>query len=303
MRPDALAPSDPAAALPQAPSKFHDLFVLTKARLNALVVLTTAGGYYLGAPAAIDLVALAVTSIGTGLVAAGAAAVNQVLERDVDRLMHRTRRRPVADGRMTKTEGRTIALALSAAGLVMLWLGANAVAMAIALATLLIYALIYTPLKRRTSLATVVGAVPGALPPLIGWTAAGGSLISPAAWALFAIMFVWQLPHFLAIAWMYRDDYARAGLPMLPVVDRQGQLTGLQAMLWSATLIPISQLPFFGGLASGTYAIGALMLGIGLFALAATFARRRTDANARALFYGSLLYLPLLWVLMTAAKL
>jgi protoheme IX farnesyltransferase len=302
MRPDALAPPDPAGALSPARSKLQDLVVLTKLRLNALVVITSAGGFYLATRGPLDAVALALTAAGTGLVASGAAAFNQVDERDTDRLMQRTRARPVADGRMTSVEGRAIALALAAIGLGLLWAAANVTAMLIALATLVIYAGVYTPLKRRTSLATIVGAVPGALPPLIGWTAAGGSLADPPAWALFALMFVWQLPHFLAIAWLYRDDYARAGLPMLPVIDRDGRLTGLQAMLWAATLVPVSQLPFLSRLTSGPYAFGALFLGLALLWLAASFARRRTDANARALFYGSITYLPLLWVLMAVGK-
>ena len=146
--------------------------------------------------------------------------------------------------------------------------GSTATAAIVALATFLIYALVYTPLKRRTSLATVVGAVPGALPPLIGWTAAGARSRIRGAWALFSLMFVWQLPHFLAIAWIYREDYARGGLPMLPVIDRDGRLTGLQAMLWAATLVPVSQLPVLAGLTTGAYAIGALVLGIGQFVLA-----------------------------------
>jgi protoheme IX farnesyltransferase len=302
MKPGVLAPPERVAALPASRSRLQDFFVLTKARLNALVVATSAGGYYMAAEPPLEVGRLMIAALGTGLVASGAAALNQVDERDVDRVMARTRSRPVADGRMRVSEGRTIAVTLAVIGLAMLWIGANATAMAIALATLLIYAFVYTPLKRRTSLATVVGAVPGALPPLIGWTAAGGSLAHPAAWALFAVMFVWQLPHFLAIAWMFRDDYARAGLPMLPVIDRRGRLTGLQAMLWSATLVPLSQLPYFGGLSSGAYAIGAAVLGIGLFVLAAAFARRRTDGNARALFYGSITYLPLLWTLMAVGK-
>jgi protoheme IX farnesyltransferase len=300
MKPDVAVSPGPGGAI-TARTRVNDLAVLTKARLNALVVATSAGGYYMAARP-VDPATLVVTALGTGLVACGAAAINQVDERDIDRLMQRTRLRPVADGRMSPGEGRAIALALSAAGLVLLWLGANVTAAIIALATLLIYAFVYTPMKRRTSLATVVGAIPGALPPLIGWTAASGSLAHPGAWALFSIMFVWQLPHFLAIAWMCREDYARGGLPMLSVIDRHGRLTGLQAMLWAATLVPLSQLPLLAGLTTGTYAAGALVLGIGHFVLAATFARRPTDANARALFYGSITYLPLLWTLMAIAR-
>jgi protoheme IX farnesyltransferase len=164
------------------------------------------------------------------------------------------------------------------------------------------YALVYTPLKRRSSLSTVVGAVPGALPPLIGWAAAGGSLATLAPWSLFGFMFLWQLPHFLAIAWIYRDEYARAGLPMLPVIDAAGAMTGRQAMLWAATIIPVSELPFLLGIASGVYAIGALVLGVGQLVLAMQFALRRSLGTARALFYGSITYLPLLWILMALSR-
>jgi heme o synthase len=285
-------------AMSPARSKLADVLVLAKVRVNALVVATTAGGYYMASREAIDPAALVVACLGTALVAGGAAAINQVQERATDRLMERTRLRPMADGRMGAGEGVLIALALSAAGLAILAFGANRSAALVALATLVSYAAIYTPMKRRSSLATVIGAVPGALPPIIGWAAAGGSLGIAAPWALFLLMFLWQLPHFLAIAWIYRDDYARAGLPMLPVIDTNGALTGRQAALWAATLIPFSLLPYLIGMAGAPYAIAALLLGSAQFVLAAAFALRRTTANARALFYGSITYLPLLWMLM-----
>ena len=249
-----------------------------------------------------DLVGLAVTCLGTALVASAAAAINQVDERETDRLMVRTRQRPIAEGRIGSGEGRVIAVALSVAGLAILWAAANVVAMLVALATFVSYAFIYTPMKRRTSLATVVGAVPGALPPLIGWAAARGTVAEPAPWALFLLMFLWQLPHFLAIAWLYREDYARAGLPMLSVVDRAGALTGRQATLWAATLVPFSVLPYLIGLTGPAYGAGALVLGALQLCLAANFAIRRTDASARSLFYGSITYLPLLWLLMVMGK-
>ena len=280
----------------------NDLLVLTKVRVNALVVATTAGGYYMAAPPAIDWVTLILTCVFTALVASGAAAINQVDERDTDRLMTRTRERPLAAERMTPATGRLIAGALSAAGLVGLWLVSNLEATLVALVTLVTYALVYTPLKRRSSLSTVVGAVPGALPPLIGWAAAGGSLATLAPWSLFGFMFLWQLPHFLAIAWIYRDEYARAGLPMLPVIDAEGAMTGRQAMLWATTIIPVSELPFLVGLVAGAYAIGALVLGVGQLMLAIQFAQRRTIGTARALFYGSITYLPLLWLLMAVTR-
>jgi protoheme IX farnesyltransferase len=285
-----------------ARSKVGDVIMLAKPRLNSLVVLTSAGGYYMAAPPSLDPIALGLASAGTALVAAGAAAINQVDERDLDRLMVRTRQRPMADGRMSVTQGRAVAAVFAGLGLATLWLGANPTAALVALTTLLIYAFVYTPLKRRTSLSTIVGAVPGALPPLVGWAAARGTLAGAEPWTLFALMFVWQLPHFLAIAWLYRDDYARAGLPMLSVVDRHGGVTGRQAALWATLLVPVSLLPFLFGLTAGVYAIGALVCGVLQWSLAVTFARHRSLANARRLFYGSILYLPLLWILMVAAR-
>ncbi len=279
-----------------------DLIVLTKVRVNALVVATTAGGYYMAAPDAVDWTTLALTCAGTALVASGAAAINQVDERDTDRRMARTRLRPVAEGRMSPAAGRTIALLLAGAGLAGLWLASNALATLVALATFVTYAHVYTPLKRRTSLSTVVGAVPGALPPLIGWAAARGSLADVAPWSLFIIMFLWQLPHFLAIAWIYREDYTRAGLRMLPVIDAEGAMTGRQAMLWAATIVPMSELPFLVGMADERYAVGALLLSLAQLGLAAQFAMRRTQTTARTLFYGSIIYLPLLWILMGVAR-
>jgi protoheme IX farnesyltransferase len=294
MKPEAMAVSP-------ATSRLSDLFVLTKVRLNALVVATAVGGYYLAAPDGVGPLAMVVAGIGTALVAGGAAAINQVSERDIDRLMERTRQRPVADRRMTSTEGNLTGAALALVGVALLWAGANVVAAAIAFATLVIYAWIYTPLKRRTSLATIVGAVPGALPPLIGWAAARGSISGVAPWTLFLLMFLWQLPHFLAISWMCRDDYRQAGLPMLSVIDRDGAMTGRQAVLWTATLIPFSVLPFLV-LAHAAYAVGAVVLGLIFLGATLKFAYQRTDANARLLFFTSILYLPLLWALLCVAR-
>lgn len=291
-----------AVAVPDGHSWLADVLQLAKVRVNALVVATTAGGYYMAAPDVIEPGRFVATCLGTALVASGAAAINQVSERDTDRRMERTRLRPVADGRMGPAEGRLIAASLTVVGLAALWLFGGGLAMTVALATFLSYAAVYTPLKRRTSLATVVGAVPGALPPLIGWAAARGTLAEPGAWALFLIMFLWQLPHFLAIAWRYRDEYAEAGLPMLPVVDETGALTGRQAALWAATLVPFSLLPVLLGMAGAVYAVGALVLGVWQTAMAVMFAFERSDANARRLFYASIIYLPLLWLLMVLSR-
>ncbi|HUL71509.1 MAG TPA: heme o synthase [Vicinamibacterales bacterium] len=290
-----------ALAVAPAPSRLADLFVLTKVRLNALVVATAVGGYYLAAPDGVSPFTMLIACVGTALVASGAAAINQVSERDIDRQMERTRFRPIADHRMSVTEGYLTGAALAVFGVGLLWLGANALAALVAFTTLAIYVWIYTPLKRRTSLSTIVGAVPGALPPLIGWAAARGTLEGLAPWTLFLVMFLWQLPHFLAIAWMCRDDYRSAGLPMLSVVDTDGSMTGRQAALWAATLIPFSLLPFVV-VAKAPFAAGALALGFAFFAVAVRFAVRRTDANARLLFFGSITYLPLLWTLMCVAR-
>jgi protoheme IX farnesyltransferase len=280
-----------------------DILTLTKVRVNSLVVATTAGGYSIAAPHPDPLLMLNACA-ATALVAGGAAAFNQVYERDIDRLMERTRLRPVAAGRMSVATGLAISVGLSAIGLLMLWLGSGALAACVALTTSLSYALVYTPLKRLTSLSTIVGAVPGALPPVIGWAAARGTLAEPAPWVLFLIGFVWQLPHILAVSWMYREDYARARLPILAVVDTTGAMSGRQSVVWAAALIPLSLLPstpaiHFTGL---VYLIGALVLGLAQFTMAVTFARARSRDNARKLFYATLIYLPLWWLLITATR-
>ncbi len=294
--------SSDAAIVPHGRSKAADALTLAKIRVNTLVVATAAGGYYLASTGEMNVLGLVTACVGTALVAGGAAAFNQIAERDLDRLMERTHTRPLAQGRMGVPEALAIALGLAMSGLVMLWVGSGAPAALVALATLLLYAAVYTPLKRVTSLSTIVGAVPGALPPLIGWTAAGGSLADPAPWALFLLGFVWQLPHILAVGWMYREDYGRARLPVLAVVDTTGAMSGRQAVLWAATLIPISLLPSAVHLTGAAYLVGALGLGFLQLALAVSFARNRSDANAKRLFYATLTYLPLIWILMTVTR-
>jgi len=290
------------------PSRVADWVTLAKIRVNALVVATTAGGYYMAATTSmtghtdVDWLRLIITCAGTALVAGGAAAFNQVSERDTDALMDRTKQRPVAALRMSPVEGRVVAAVLSVSGLAILGAVVSLLAMWVALATLVSYALVYTPMKRRTSFSTVIGAVPGALPPMIGWAASRGSIDEVAGWSLFFIMFVWQLPHFLAIAWIYREDYGRAGLPMLPVIDLSGAMTGRQSALWAATLLPVSVLPTVVNLATQVYGVGVLILGLAQFVLTVRFALNRTKANARVVFYASIIYLPLLWALMAYAK-
>ncbi len=280
-------------------TRVADYLALSKPRLNGLVVATTAVAYYLGS-SRIDLVLLH-TIVGTALVAGGASALNQLLERRTDGLMVRTRARPIPDGRLTPFEAGAFGVCASVAGLVELALGANPVAAAIALVTLVSYIAVYTPLKLRTSLATLLGAVPGALPAVIGWAASTGSL-SLEAWVLFAIVFLWQVPHFLAIAWIYRTDYQRAGFPMLPVLEPDGQSTGRQATTYALSLVPVSLLPGIVGLTGPLYLAGALVLGVALVVVSLKFAHDRTSARARWLFFASILYLPLLWSLMIAGR-
>jgi protoheme IX farnesyltransferase len=278
-------------------ARLGDYVALAKPRLNLLVVASSAAGYYLGARTTPDLMAMTLAVGGTALVAGGAAVLNQVYERDTDALMVRTRQRPLPDRRVGADEARVFGVALSAAGVGVLTIAANVLAALVAVATLVIYVAIYTPLKRRSAIATLVGAVPGALPPLIGWTAGRGA-IDPGGWTLFAILFLWQIPHFMAIAWMYRDDYRRAGFPMLPVMEPDGARTGRQAVLYALALVPVSLVPALVGIAGLVYFWFALALGVLFFALSARFAASRSEQRARVLFYGSLLYLPLIWAVM-----
>jgi protoheme IX farnesyltransferase len=278
-----------------------DYVTLTKPRVNLLVLVTTTIGFVLGNAGRGDLALLFHTVLGTFLVASGAAAFNQVLERDVDALMRRTMARPLPGGRVAARDAVLFAAALSTIGIVELGLGANWLAATVAIFTLASYALIYTPLKRVTSLATVVGAVPGALPPVIGWAASRGSL-GLEAWVLFAIVFFWQMPHVLAVSWLYREDYARGGIRVLPVEEPDGRSTAFQMVNYAAALVPVSLMPTAVGLAGRIYLGGAIVLGIALLALTIRFATHRTPEAARRLFAASLVYLPLLWVLMLANR-
>jgi protoheme IX farnesyltransferase len=240
---------------------------------------------------------LTAVALGTGLVAGGASAFNQILERTADGLMHRTRMRPMPDKRLAVWEAVRFATLLTIAGLGVLVLGANPLSALVAVLTLASYVVIYTPLKRVTSFSTVVGAIPGALPPVIGWAAAQDAL-SRGAWVLFAIVFLWQLPHFLAIAWIHREDYARAGFPMLPVIEPDGRSTARQSMIYAAALLPVSLAPTLVGMTGSLYFGGALVLSLLFVALAVRFGVSRSVPDARLLFFGSITYLPLLWVLM-----
>src|SRR6204780_106388 len=234
--------------------------VLTKPDVTFLVVITTVAGFYLGSAGSMEWWRLAQTLCGTLLVAGGTAALNQYIERDMDSVMRRTAARPLPTGILQPNEVLWFGVATIIAGTLWLALAINALAAFLALATSVSYLAAYTPLKTRTTLATAVGAIPGALPPLIGWAAARGNL-SGGAWVLFAILFVWQFPHFMAIAWMYREDYARAGILMLPVVDPSGHSTSRQMVIYASTLIPASLFPCLLGMTGKIYGVGALLLG------------------------------------------
>lgn len=281
------------------PRPWADFVALTKPRVNLLVLVTTVIGFHLGNRGGTGLGLLLHTVLGTFLVASGAAAFNQVLERDVDARMRRTMTRPLPDGRIGMFEAATFAGALSAIGIVELGVGANWLAAGVAAVTLGSYVLVYTPLKRVTSVATIVGAVPGALPPVIGWAASRGE-VGLEAWVLFAIVFFWQMPHVLAISWMYREDYQRGGIRVLPVEDPDGRTTAFQMVNYAAALVPVSLMPTVVGLAGRVYLAGAVVLGAALLALAIGFAREHSASRARRLFLASLAYLPILWVLMLA---
>jgi len=289
---------EPAAA---TGGQAGDYVTLAKPRLNLLVVATTLAGYYMAAPRGLGWALLLHTLIGTALVASGASAFNQLLEIEADGLMRRTRARPLPSGRIEPKRAKAFAFVLSITGLAQLAFMVNLLAAGVALVTLLTYTVFYTPLKKRTSLATVVGGIPGALPPMIGWAAVRNNL-SIEAWILFGIVFLWQMPHFLAIAWMYREDYKRAGFPLLPIVEPDGGSTGRQSVMYAAALLPLSLAPTAAGMSGNVYLAGAAAMGVGFLALAVRFAWLRTAIDARRLFFGSILYLPLLWILMVVNR-
>jgi protoheme IX farnesyltransferase len=290
-----------ATAAPATTARTSDYLALAKPRLNLLVVASTAAGYAMAGGDTTNVPRMLWTIVGTAFVAAGASAYNQILERGADGLMRRTRLRPLPDGRLPTKDAVVFASACSVAGLLMLGAGVNGLAAAVALLTLTSYAIVYTPLKRRTSFSTVIGAIPGALPPVIGWAAAQHSL-SQGAWVLFGIVFLWQLPHFLAIAWMYRDDYARAGFPMLPVIDPDGRSTARQVVIYTAALLPVALAPTLVGMSGTIYFVGALVLTSIFLGMSIAFAASRSMGNARRLFFASITYLPILWVLMIADR-
>ncbi len=275
------------------PGFIRDLVELVKARLTLLVLLTTAVGFYLGADSPINFAALLHTVFGTAAAAAGAAALNQWGEYKLDALMHRTRSRPVPTGRMRPRDAVILGAALSIFGVAYLAFVCNALSAALAAITIIIYIFAYTPLKRVSTFNTALGAVPGALPPMIGWAAARGTL-NAGAWMLFAILFFWQLPHFFAIAWMYRDDYARAGFQMISSDDRTGERSASQSVFFCMLLFIVAGLPAFLGIATVFYLLAELVLGGVFIAVAMRFLKTRATSDARRLFITSIIYLPLL---------
>jgi protoheme IX farnesyltransferase len=275
---------------------------LVKARLTALVLLTTFVGFYLGERGAVNYLLMFHALFGTALVAAGAAALNQLLERDYDAKMRRTASRPLPSGRMQPATVAIFGGACSVIGLVYLAALVNPLTSVVGAVTSISYLFIYTPLKRVTWVNTLVGAIPGALPPLMGWTAARNEL-SGEGWALFAILAFWQIPHFMAIAWLYRDEYAKAGFVMLPNVDAGGGRTAQQAVSNTIALLLASLCPFAFGLNGKIYLVVALVLGAGYFWCAVRFARQLTAQRARQLFLASIIYLPLLIAALVGNKL
>ncbi len=293
----------PAPGVPSAPgvppatrARLADWLELTKPRITTMVAITAAAGFLLagsGKPALAAGALLFWALLGTSLLASGASVLNQVVERQWDARMRRTAGRPVPSGRVDPDAALAFGVGLVVLGLLTLLFQVNGVTAGLGALTVAGYVFVYTPMKRWTSLSTVVGAVPGAIPPMMGWTAARGEL-ELGAWALFGLLFFWQLPHFLAIAWMYRDDYARGGFPMLTVLDPDGRRTAQQMVLWSAALIPVSLLPSALDLAGPVYFAAALALGLGYLACALLFARAISVRSARRLLLASVVYLPVI---------
>ncbi len=279
-----------------------DYLALTKPRVVMMVLVTTLVGYYLGADGAPSTLRLLHALLGTALAAGGTLALNQYMERDLDGRMERTRHRPLPAGRLVPLEALALGLALLGAGLAWLQLAVNGPAMLVTAAIAVIYLALYTPLKRVTSLCSLVGAVPGALPPVAGWAAARGD-IGPEAWVLFAIMYLWQIPHTLAIGRLYRDDYARAGIRVLPVLDADGSSTATHAVVNCLALLPVALLPTLLGMAGTVYFTTALLLGLGVRWAAIGLARSRSPGDARRLLVVSLIYLPVLLGTMALDKL
>ena len=275
---------------------------LTKPDVSLLVIMTTAAGYYMAVRGSVNWLNLIHTVFATALIAAGTAALNHYAERESDRYMRRTASRPLPSGVLEPAQALSFGVALAMAGAVDLYIVGGWMASALGIATSLSYLLAYTPLKKKTVWATFVGAFPGAIPPMIGWVAATGSL-DRGAWLLFAILFLWQFPHFHAIAWIYREDYARAGILMLPVVDREGKRTFRQIILYAAALLAVSLLPTVMGLAGIRYFFGAMVVSTALLQVCLWAATSKTNTRAKWLMHATVLHIPLLLGLMAYDKL
>jgi heme o synthase len=277
--------------------KAADFGELTKPRITVMVLVTTFVGFYLGSGSIPDYFRLIQTLIGTAFAAGGTLALNQFLERDADAVMERTRHRPLPEGRVQPAEALVFGVALTVSGLVTLWLVVNALSALVTATIVISYLFVYTPLKQKTSLCSVVGAIPGALPPVIGWTAARGEL-EAGAWALFAIMFLWQIPHTLAIARLYREDFARAGIRFLPVIEPDGASTGRQVLTNCAALLAVSLVPTFLQVTGYVYFLAAFFLGAVFLGSGLGLVRSQSSAAARRLLFVSLIYLPVLLAVM-----
>lgn len=282
-------------------SRISIFLELTKARLTFLVLVTTFVGYCMAASGVWNWMLLLHAMCGTGLLAAGAAALNQYVERDLDLRMDRTKDRPLPSGQMNPVDALFLGVALSVAGLLYLAFLVNVLTSFLGVFTLVSYLFVYTPLKTRTPLCTLVGAVPGAIPPMMGWAAANNSL-GIGAWLLFIILFLWQMPHFFALAQMYRDDYARGGFPMLSVVDSNGERIGAQILSHSFLLIPASMAPYFFGMTGIIYLIGAGILSLVFLLFGVIAALQKNYSSSKKLFLASIFYLPLMLILMVADK-
>ncbi len=288
-------------AVERVPSRVMDFVILAKPELSLLSLLTTLAGFFAAARGGVDYLLLVSTLVGTALLAAGAAALNMYIERSYDALMRRTARRPIPAGRIRPSEALAFGVGTAVVGTAVLLAAVNVLTAALGVATFASYLFVYTPLKRRTTWNTLIGCVPGAIPPMMGWTAVRNDLPIE-AWSLFLILFVWQMPHFLALAWMYRQDYKRGGFRMLPTEEESGRATARNIVFYCALLVPVGVAPAFLGMSGTIYAATALALGVAFLALGVALARRRTNALARRLFFASLVYIPVLFAALMLDK-
>lgn len=274
---------------------------LTKPRIAFMLVLTAAAGFYVAANRGFDLTLFINSMTAIALLAFGVAALNQFLERDLDAIMDRTRARPLPSGRLSPREALVFGIILCVSAEIYLFLAVNTLTALLGLAVIIGYVLIYTPLKTVTTASTAIGAIPGAMPPLMGWTAAAGE-ISLSSWFLFATLFLWQFPHFLAIAWMYREQYKKAGIKMLPVIEENGKYTARQIVVFAVMLLPVSVAPFFFGISGMIFLIGAVVLGLWFLFVSVQTARSKSVVMARKLMFVSVLYLPVFFLLMVLGR-